>query len=193
MKETIVKLKHEKGNEGLGVIIGEQIITCAHILPPFSCNLEFSPEIEVYHVFSKEKYMQFFRYASTFDIATLGTQPYFVEYDDAPSEKAEIMYEEYGNLVTIFSNSVTDKKIEHKGYFYLPDGITQVDCNFKLSNSVSIWFESPHIQIGCSGGPLFNERNEVVGIISGILTGGEKGLIARAISVDIALPSILKF
>lgn len=162
--------EHPHG-EGLGVLCGQWIFTCAHYFESLSCEIEALQWLETWRICDETKGTFAVLYASTMDFMILAPDSMTVESSEAGGtesswdviQAAEELHEALRPTEVVFQNGSAAVKLP--GFFFGPDGKTRHHAEFALSrNSGFITFHSNDAVKGCSGGPLFTEDFKLIGI-----------------------------
>ncbi len=155
IKVSILKVQSEAGN-GTGFIISNQghILTCAHVL--------VSDRFQVISEYGDRRPVEVLGKDTTCDLAVL--------YADSLTDLALT----FADPVTIAEGQTVYALGHPLGFdFTLSRGI--ISNRQRVRSGISLLQTDVSLNPGNSGGPLVNERGEVIGVANQILEGG-KGL-----------------
>jgi hypothetical protein len=166
--------KERNQGEGLGILCGEWIFTCAHYRDSFAtkpgeadlfvawcANMARIPR----GVFAS-------LYASSMDFQVLAPDGMTVETSEAGGTESSLQmigefHERFGKGIwpaeVVFEKGAASATLA--GFFFGPDGRTIHRAKFKLwPGSGKIEFFSNDFVKGCSGGPIFTNGNQLIGV-----------------------------
>ena len=200
--ESVVAISTRKfpEGEGLGVLCGQWVFTCAHYFEALVIDLKCVPWLEVWRISDGTKGTFAMLYASTMDFMILAPDGMTSSSSEAGGTESSwdviIAAEERCSSLrpteVVFQSGAT--AIMLPGFFFGPNGKTRHKAEFELhKDSAIIGFYSNDAVKGCSGGPMFTEDYQLIGIYTNSskqpLEGNLRHCIGRRI--DLCLPRLL--
>jgi hypothetical protein len=187
----VVKLNSDTGR-GLGVVVQDRILTCAHLFEIFKAtrNLTLSLSAEIpgedspseYFVQTLDCLLDFMVLGyNPIDHEIVGDLQFGLEQIEPPLKPASLEFPKDLNRVQL------------PVYFFAHDGTTVIHANATISrHSPTICIEAKS-EPGCSGGPIFTADHRLIGILQGgRKLDGDEEHTTRATRIDLAATEWLR-
>lgn len=190
--------------EGLGLISGGLIYTCAHLRDRWSLIPGYADIYAAWCVNDETlpRGLVAGLYASTLDFMILAPDGMTVIMsEDGGTESGLALltefHEKYGYVIRPtemeFPPDMESAKIQ--GYFFGADGKTRHPAKFKIFNhSANVEFYSNDFKAGCSGGPIFTDQDQFIGVVTVASTHPDLNGLRHCLGVriDQCMPRLLQ-
>ena len=184
----------EPDQHGLGVIVGDQIFTCAHHRVVLGHGPLWTDIYQVTRIQDGEGGCFAAWLATSMDFMVLDHQPMSFEIEDGElfAGSQDVVDLPTSLSPTRLEFADPEGCVQAEGFFFGQDGRTRQHVEFALwAEQAFITFASNEVVPGTSGGPLFLADGSLVGLILGHLEAGEPVHTGRAIRIDQAAPLLL--
>ena len=187
----VVELQTDNG-KGLGVVVRDHILTCAHLFDIIKGSRELMLSVTA-TIRGETKPSDY--YVQTLDclldFMVLGYNPVFQEITSDAQFGLEEIEPCLNPVALVFPDGLNDATIPV--YFFLPDGQTPVQATATVSRHSPDIFIDAISQAGCSGGPIFTADHHLIGIFQARYSVAGKGLNeSHAIRIDLAATEWLR-
>lgn len=189
MRSIVCLENSETKGRGLGVICGNQILTCAHLLigskdphqDSFAIFNAFRPNVD-------KRIFQVITYNADIclDFMTLGWST-LSGITPAPGiEPNNPFTDEKWPVPHILHMLGEPKWYKFEGYFFDTPGTNKIRCEISCNAfSPMILLDCPS-QRGCSGGPIFTKANQLIGILT-----NQHGDETQGVRIDLVAPNLV--
>ncbi len=185
MSRYVVQLESDIGR-GLGVVVRDHILTCAHLFDVFKgtrglmLSLKATiPECET----TSEYFVQ--TLDCLLDFMVLGYSPIHQEIVGDLQFGLEQIEPHLSPKELVFLDGAEPATVPI--YFFLPDGHTPVQGQARIFRHSPLIHIDAASQAGCSGGPVFTADHHLIGILLGSRKlDGQETEITHAVRIDLA-------
>ena len=185
MHRYVVQLESDIGR-GLGVVVRDHILTCAHLFGVFKGTRGVMLSLKA-TIPEDGRTSEYFVQTldCLLDFMVLGYSPIFQEIVG----DLQIGLEEIEPHI-IPQELVFPEGVDHVDipvYFFLPDGKTPVHAEARISRHSPLIHVDAASLAGCSGGPVFTADHHLIGILlGGRKLEGQETEITHAVRIDLA-------
>jgi hypothetical protein len=198
IRERLVFVRHGESN-GMGYLSDGMIFTCAHVHPHLPVGFIDTDLFDVQRVHGGKGTFAMLA-ATSLDVMVLAPDGWNCGLSEGPTRDAlelicEIEVDEAApRPAKIDFRSMDSVRIE--GYFFFKDGVTLRPAVFELSKDSEVisFISTPDTQ-GCSGGPLFTNNGQLLGVFNATGPRLSRPITATHAAfgrrIDISLPEIV--
>ena len=169
IRQRLVFVQHE-GNNGMGYLSDGMIFTCAHVHPHLPVSFIDTDLFDVQRVHGGKGTFAMLA-ATSLDVMVLAPDGWRCGLSEGPTSDAlGLICEIEGDEAAPRPAKIdfqSAESVEVEGYFFFKDGVTLRPAVFELSkDSEVIRFVSVPDTQGCSGGPLFTNSGQLLGVFN---------------------------